>query len=117
VIYPPPDLDYKAVLIKIGKGLHYLQTGEPLEEFFEATATLVFRLRPLDRKLLANLQAFGSNDDFFHYGGGRRTWFCRVVPVVYRTVFARVLFTDERTAQQGEAMATGELAEDSGQSL
>lgn len=70
-IKPPTDLDYKAVLIKIARGLHYYHNQEIIPDNYIMRADFVVSDFERHARTIQQLNIAGQMGDFFAYKG---TW-------------------------------------------
>ncbi len=65
----PQDLDYKAVLIKIARGLHYHHTKEIIPNNYTTRAEFIFSDFERHNRYIKQLNISGQMGDFFRYKG------------------------------------------------
>ena len=70
-IKPPDDLDYKSVLIKIARGLHYYHSGEIIPANYHMNADFLVSNEEYHAGIIRQLNRAGIVGDFFAYKG---TW-------------------------------------------
>ena len=70
-IRPPEDLDYKSVLIKIARGLHYHHSGEIIPANYDMNAAFVVSNEEYHAGYIRQLNMWGILGDFFAFKG---TW-------------------------------------------
>jgi hypothetical protein len=70
-IRPPEDLDYKSVLIKIARGLHYYHNHEIIPANYDMNADFVVSNEEKHIGYIRQLNIAGQMGDFFAYKG---TW-------------------------------------------
>jgi hypothetical protein len=94
-IKPPEDLDYKSVLIKIARGLHYYHNQETVPSNYDMKAKFVVSDEEFHARYIQQLNILGSMGDFFAYKG---TW-ARDEPksgvwymCFYRSIIGMVVF-------------------------
>lgn len=70
-IKPSDDLDYKSVLLKIARGLHYHHTGEIIPDNYKIYAGFLVSNEEYHAGIIRQLNVSGQMGDFFAYKG---TW-------------------------------------------
>lgn len=95
ILHVPEDPDYKKVLIKIAKGVHFLKTGFVIPANYRVMAGFLNEVPPLELDILNSLNPSERAGDFFHFRGGyakEDVNACVYYMVFYKKVLTRVWF-------------------------
>lgn len=96
-IYAPKDINYKLILTKIAKGLHYNATKRIVPPNYDSWAMLISdeKITNADRNLFSMCKIDGVIGGFFHFSAGypkEDINSALYYLIFYRTVLARVWF-------------------------